>query len=439
MDLYSPEYFMQDGTIVDPFTRFQDGLILAYGKTYDPVIKAYTTDACINLTKFVEDNGTFEFSEETNPVETMTTELLALDQNVLASYFVHNAVVPPERWWTTTEDLVENTRLSALWLNKYSAPSYWNITNSVRNVLWTRNKNADAYTLASVGNVTKPQNSIAFVNGLAFKPTVNGSEVKFEGVKKYMDAIGKHHDVDRGVVIMDFTPVGGCQFYDLASLSGDKCAFTLPEEIDEEKQSILLFVGGRFLLPSEWMLVSHNIVIDVSIWSALYELDRKYASAEFKENTRIVEASTTKDIRSLPNSFICVVNKPNLQVYKHTPTDNTKTEKLRPYGVSPKAIRYRNIYASSARGLMYDLVTKSVTDYTRSTQSSTFYAAETGVLQTKHVSVTYTSLSRPLVLFAKNRDNLMSARGCAFDGLKIGSTDIIVWPKYVILDFVFRG
>ena len=209
--------------------------------------------------------------------------------------------------------------------------------------------------------------------------------------------------------------------------------------MDLTAQSVLFFVDGRFIFPEEYKIVDGRIVYDLSKWKALYTLDKKFASAQFVENTRIVEADTTRDLRTLPNSFICVINTPNLQVYQHEAIHGVNVEKVWNGGVPSRFNRFQNDFPSCARGLMFDLATKSVTDYSREIETATCYAAELGDLVKKSVSKTYVNLSKPLVLFANQRDNLMSARGCAYDDLRIGSTDTIIWPKYVILDFVFRG
>jgi hypothetical protein len=87
------------------------------------------------------------------------------------------------------------------------------------------------------------------------------------------------------------------------------------------------------------------------------------------------------------------------------------------------------------RGLLFDESTRSVVDYTRETQSLTFYADKFRRWGIANVSSNWSSL---MAVTDETADNSMSTKGYIVDVCDNDKYNHIVWPHLTILDFVFK-
>ena len=110
-----------------------------------------------------------------------------------------------------------------------------------------------------------------------------------------------------------------------------------------------------------------------------------------------------------------------------------------PITVDSFAKAARTQFDQVANGILVDEVTNSVYDYAREEHTVTFYAESSEPVTWKTATVTVKP-ERPLVMLKSSKDNFMSARGMLFTKpTDIAKEDTILWPRFAIYDFVFRG
>lgn len=392
----------------------------------------FTTPRCINLTEYVAAGNTWDFDHEL--------------PEVYKDFLVKNAFVPPSRWWTDNTHLEPNDSLMGWWLSyyNYKTPNFWTIndTDTIKTyVSETEDEEAVKHNDVVFGlarNVTKMKNIVPIMNGLFCFPSISATSITVPDGARYI--LSNKEDRDRGIVLMDFTQVGGMKLYKLSELSTDSMHIMLPESYDDTKQSLLLVVDGRLFCPDEFEIIGRQIVFDRSMFKPVYDLDRKLVLGQFEYNIRQVVTDDKRDILKQRNSFLIVVNTPNMQIVRHDSFMQTRDDTRKRKHGSPSFCQMdKNQFSYYARGLMFDHATRSVHDYMREEHTQTFYALQADRITDWHVSSTTVKAQRPLVVYSRNVDNLMSARGTVFDHNFRYAKDTVVWPKYVILDFIFRG
>jgi len=298
---------------------------------------------------------------------------------------------------------------------------------------------------------------------------------------------------DRRWILVDFSPVGGCEFVHLSDLKGRLSEMYLPASYDATKQSLLLVVGGRLFTPDEFDVLDGRLMFDLTKFKAVYELDRRLCRGDLIWNTDVIDvykssvdrsdrvihetikvyqkttdtefqdapdktyyvqfhdefypvdvekyaligepidkklyaydigfkdehdqpilfstffeyvdkeiygrfekhitgdkhkketweylssvnvtvAANKLDLKNDDNSFLIIINKPNLQVVRHPCYHGTWPMTKMARGVDSFAGMMKNDFDQQARGLLFDESTRSVMDYSREVQTMTFYA-----------------------------------------------------------------
>lgn len=292
--------------------------------------------------------------------------------------------------------------------------------------------------------IVNVENTLPIINGFCCFPYAFQGKLKATGSLDYLVA---PTDRDRGMILVDFTQVGGCSFkpLDTASTEGTLKEFILPSSItknyDETKQSMLFVIDGRLLKPSQYTKLDNHVLVNQDLTLLTSELDRKLCAGEHvTSNSRIVTCDGSRDKLRQTNSFVIIVNKPNLQVVEHQPWFLSQESTLE-HGVNSYSALDNNQFPSAARGLLFDNTTRSVHHYIREEHTSTFYAEDEQQEETKYKTSTVRVRSeRPLVILAGSLDNLMSAKAMMFDiPNKFAHDDQVMWPRWTILDLIFRG
>ena len=244
-------------------------------------------------------------------------------------------------------------------------------------------------------------------------------------------------DRNRRWVLVDFSPVGGCQFYPLKDLWGNLTELILPEGFDHTKQSCLLVVKGRLYTPDEFEIINDKrLLFDIAKYTSVHELDMMLCRGDFKWNTSIVINDYAYDLKHDDNSFLILINKPNLQVVRHRCFNGSWPITKMPWGSDSHAGTVTCDFDQPARGLLFDESTRSVIDHTREVQTMTFYADKIRRWGISNTTLNWQSL---LAICDESSDNLMSAKGFVLDNVHTDKYDHVIWPRLSILDFVFRG
>ena len=286
------------------------------------------------------------------------------------------------------------------------------------------------------------------------------------------------------------------------SYSSKDMEFELPVEVDPTTQSILTVVDGRLLIPDQDYRVNGNVVsIRRDAVNAISEIDRqialgnpssdivkvnRYEGVQFYINVngeyvlvedkypldhhldfrreepealyvkdgssyRVVVNSkdlpvSDREIYKQTNSFFLVVNRPNFQMVIHEPLDYDEPL-LRTLEGSTRVQNDQVFFNKLARGLLYETQSRSVIEYFKEDHSTTFYTEDlrsSGIrvdTETRwDAAVLLLKKQAPIVLLSGCGNNFMTAQGRLLKkATDVTSGDIVLWPKYVMLDLVFRG
>ena len=141
------------------------------------------------------------------------------------------------------------------------------------------------------------------------------------------------------------------------------------------------------------------------------------------------------DLKNDENSFAIIINKPGLRVIRHRCFEGHWPHTKMPLGTDAKTGTMRVDFDRQVRGLLFDETTKSVIDYTRETQSMTFYVDRLRRWGIANVSANWSSL---LAIADESSHNSMSARGFVIDNCHDYKYNQVIWPRLSILDFTFR-
>ena len=142
------------------------------------------------------------------------------------------------------------------------------------------------------------------------------------------------------------------------------------------------------------------------------------------------------NLKNDDNSFLIIINNPGLQIVKHKCFEGPKPFTKMKWGSDSHAGLMRVDFDRQARGLLFDCVTRSIIDYTRETQTLTFYADK---CRKWGIANCYINWPTPIAVMDESSHNLMSARGFTLDDANTFKYDHVVWPNLSILDFIFRG
>lgn len=141
------------------------------------------------------------------------------------------------------------------------------------------------------------------------------------------------------------------------------------------------------------------------------------------------------DLKNDDNSFLIIINRPGLEIIHHRCFEGPwSTTKMR-WGTDAKTGTMKVDFDKQVRGLLFDEQSKSVIDYTRETQTLTFYADKFRKWGIANVSANWSSL---LAICDESSHNSIVSRGFVLDRCRIDKYDHVVWPKLSVLDFVFR-
>lgn len=167
---------------------------------------------------------------------------------------------------------------------------------------------------------------------------------------------------------------------------------------------------------------------------------------EFYEYVNDVSSSSVKtvvankvnaevDLKNDDNSFVIIINKKGLDVIKHKCFEGPRPFTKMTEGFGSPVSTMKVAFDKAVRGLLFDHSTRSVIDYTRETQTLTFYADKFRKWGIANVSANWSSL---LAVTDESADNSMSVKGFVVDDSYTDKYDFVVWPCLSILDFVFR-
>lgn len=154
-------------------------------------------------------------------------------------------------------------------------------------------------------------------------------------------------------------------------------------------------------------------------------------------DTNIVVESHERevDLKNDINSFLIVINNPSLRIIHHKCFEGPWPFTKMPWGTDAKTGTMKVDFDRQVRGILFDEQTKSAIDYTRETQSLTFYADKFRRWGIANVSANWSSL---LAVTDESAHNSIVSRGFVLDGTHTDKYDHVIWPKLSVLDFVFR-
>lgn len=172
------------------------------------------------------------------------------------------------------------------------------------------------------------------------------------------------------------------------------------------------------------------------IFDTFYEFkDISVKSRELHVSTTVKNKCPSIDLKNDPNSFVIVINKPGLRIIRHRCFEGPRPFTKMNNGHDAPTGTMRVSFDRQVRGLLFDESTRSVVDYTRETQSLTFYADKFRRWGIANVSSNWSSL---MAVTDETADNSMSTKGYIVDVCDDDKYNHIVWPHLTILDFVFK-
>jgi hypothetical protein len=157
--------------------------------------------------------------------------------------------------------------------------------------------------------------------------------------------------------------------------------------------------------------------------------------AERKIDVVVETHETDIDLKNDDNSFLIIINRPGLEVIHHRCFEGPWPITKMKWGTDAKTGTMKVDFDKQVRGLLFDEQSKSVIDYTRETQTLTFYADKFRKWGIANVSANWSSL---LAICDESAHNSIVSRGFVLDRCRIDKYDHVVWPKLSVLDFIFR-
>ena len=189
---------------------------------------------------------------------------------------------------------------------------------------------------------------------------------------------------------------------------------------------------------SEWFGKFYNL-IETSVCCNFYSKYNEATGKTFWYPSKTVSFEATgnrEDLMQADNSFVIIINKPNLQIYHHKSYQGSQPITKMKWGVDTFAPTMKMDFDQQARGLLFDETTRSVYDYTRETQTMTFYV---DTLRKWGVSTVTTNWQSPISMTDESEGTIMNARGFVLNHTRSDKYDYVNWSRMSILDFVFRG
>ena len=439
MDFYSSSFFE---TMADAPFLYKEGAVIGYGKEGDEYVAVNFTRARAGIANW-------------SPGPTNEKGQFELDSQTYQQYKVSRPFVPPSKVQVSEVEYDHETTYMDYWLSFYndSAPKYLN-PNSEKNALPTTypptwealvadpsDPDVLGYMYDFKHHTVRVDYTLPICNGFACFPKLVDRRLFVPNIMRYYQDPSNRN---RNMVLVDFDRVGGCSFLRMRdcgrSLTG---IVTLPSgRYNRRTQSLLVVLGGRILTPENYVSVGNMVVLNKRAISPMSLIDEKICAGALLTGSRTIDAEVNLwNLMQDDNSFFVIVNRPNLQIVVHEKWWTTAEP------INPNPPLTENSYASAARtqfdlnarGLLVDRITDSVYDYSREEHTVTFYAESSEPISWKTSTVTVIP-ERPLVMLRSSKDNFMSARGMLFTKpTDIAKEDHILWPKWVMYDFIFRG
>lgn len=440
MDFYSSSYF---ATMANAPFLYKEGAVVGYGKTEGG--KYVVVD--ITRARSGIRNWSFGQPDEKGCV--------TFDETIYEPYIISRPLVPPSKCQISETEFERDPTYLTYWLNFYDdgTPKYVN-PNSEPNcrpvttaevgteIVPDPMTSVPGYRFNFIHHTIRPENTLPICNGFARFPRILDNCLYVQNIyKHYQDPSARN----RGMVLIDFTKVGGCQFVKMSQCKISSIGtVTIPSDMyNPATQSLIVVLGGRILTHDKYNSIGRMIVFGNRATNPMMLLDEKICTGELttgKTWVMTAEVDLEKTILDT-NSFFVVVNKPNLQIVVHQMWWETSNpvNPHPPITVDSFAKAARTQFDQVANGILVDEVTNSVYDYAREEHTVTFYAESSEPISWKTATVTVKP-ERPLVILKSSKDNFMSARGMLFTKpTDIAKEDTILWPKFAIYDFVFRG
>ena len=437
MDFYSSSYF---ATMADAPFLYKEGAVIGYGKEGDEYVAVNLSRARSRI-----ENWNFGPTNEQGAVE--------LDSATYAPYLISKPHVPPSRLQVSETEYEHETTYMDHWLSayngctpKYVCPDREKFAQPVSiDGSWEAlvadpdNPSVLGYLYDFIHHTIRADYTLPICNGFACFPKVVDRRLFVPNIMRYYQDPSARN---RGMILVDFDKLGGCQFVRMKTCKVSKSFAITVSNFDRATQSLIVVLRGRILTPDKYTLVGNSLNINATALGPMTLMDEQVCGGALLTGPRVLTASVDMEKAILDdNSFFVIVNKPNLQIVIHRPWWSPE-EPIRPEPMitgNSFHSSHRTEFDQYARGLLVDRATLSVYDYVREEHTVTFYAETSEPISWKASTVTVIP-ERPLVMLGSGKDNFMSAKGMLFTKpTDIALEDHIVWPRYAIYDFVFRG
>ena len=439
MDFYSASYFE---TMANAPFLYKEGAVVGYGKEGKKYVAINLSRARSSIEDWSfgppDEEGKYNF-----------------DSTVYAPYLIKRPLVPPSKVQISETEYDHETTYMDYWLSFYNddTPKYVNPFSETyarpisfsdsweEMVADPDNPSVLGYQFDFKYHTIRAYNTLPICNGFAcFPKTVNRLLFVPNIMRYYKDPSTRN----RNMVLVDFDKLGGCTFKRMRdcriSVAGD---VTIPSaDFNPATQSVIVVLRGRILSQDKYLQIGRVIAFVDRPITPISLMDEDICGGALIKGPRTLEATVNfKSYLRDDNSFFVIVNRPNLQIVVH-PMWWTTSEPLKPVPVqtvNTLANSHKMQFDQNARGLLVDEVTNLVYDHAREEHTVTFYAESSKPITWKTSTVTVIP-ERPLVMLGSSKDNFMSARGMLFTKpTDIAKEDHILWPKWVMYDFIFRG
>ena len=447
MDFYSASYF---ATMIDVPFFYEKGTLIGYGKDGNEY-------GAVNLTRARSCLRYYSLRPET--ASGGSEEDFAIEETGASRTLT--PYVPPSKVKVSATEVEHDTEYMNYWLSYYNecTPKYVTPSAHDYSVCTLVDQNGNPVSMAEGATQQRIPEAAGYmfdfrhytIEADTTLPICNGFACYPEVIERRLVApkIGRFYgdmtNRNRGTWLVDFSPVGGCTFKRMRACSISRTgAITIPtNEYNPSTQSMIVVLAGRILTAEQYYVLGNSITFKQRPLSPLSLVDEKICAGELLTgNTIITETVNMDKLIYDDNSFFIIVNKPKLQIVQHPMWWATSEP------IKPNPVQTLNTFANShkvqfdrqANGLLIDKVTQLVYDYTREEHTVTFYAENSEPVTWETMTATVRP-EQPIVrLNLGGSDNFMSARGTLFTTpTNIAKEDHVMWPNFVLYDFVFRG
>lgn len=254
--------------------------------------------------------------------------------------------------------------------------------------------------------------TLPIVNGISFFPTVEGRRLYANGAAYFCR---NRQDVDRGHLLVDFSPFGGAEFISMKECRGSFSNLILPAGKSAAGKFVIMVVNGRWYFPGEFVQLSdRSFSFDYAKYPCeLHYLDDKLTQYQFTFNTMELmdEAFNQRNVISADRNFFILIADGQLKINRTDPLMRIASERLK--------------FPLYAGGLLMEKGTRTFVDYSR-------------VRYTDHQIFWLPYLNRFESPIKDHADNLMQSHGQTNNAwhYTFDKVNHNMDPSYVLLDLV---